>query len=509
MVLASIFTDGLVLQQGIPVKVFGYGKGTVSIDFLGNNVSESFDDEEWCVSLPSYQYGGPYEMSITLNGDITVLKDVYVGEVWIAAGQSNMEMPLFRTEHGFAEAKNCHNDKIRFFDVPRRVERNVQKYGWPFICTDGKDKPWQICDEQTALRFSAIGYYVAKELYENLNVAIGIIGCNWGCRKLETFISRDYAYKSPILQKKADDYYTMLKQTDMDTYRQELIDMYKFIKEKVQAIDYDEIERTKKLGFDYTRPCPLAGYPACYKQGPNHPDNIGVLYDSMVSRIVPYGVKGFLWYQGESNGGDYDDMFGVFMECMKDKFRNKDMKFYSVQIASYRYTGLNIPDNNFVTDANNKAFTREAQQRAADRFEDNHIVTTMQLEDIADIHPKVKAPLAHRMVLKMLKYSYGFNVKCEHPTYESAEFCNGKAYIKIKNGSHMMSPDLWAVKMFVADESKQLKRAKIEICDNMIILSSPEVTQPILARFAFDSYYLGEHIINDIGLPLAPFRTDS
>lgn len=508
MVLASIFTDGLVLQQGMPVKVFGYGKGTVSVDFLGDNVTESFDGEEWCVTLPSYEYGGPYTMTVSLNGETTIISDIYVGEVWIASGQSNMEMPLFRVEHAFSEAENCYNKKIRFFDVPRRVERDVQKYGWPFICSDGKDTPWQICDTDSALRFSAIGYYVAKELNRKLGVAVGIIGCYWGSRNIETFISRDYAHKSPILQKIADEYTSMVQNTDMNEYRKELDGMYEFIKQRVLEIDYDEIEKTKQLGLEYTIPCPLPGYPACYKKGPNHPDEIGVLYDSMVSRIVPYGAKGLLWYQGESNPTDYYDKYRVFMECMKDKFQNPSMKFYAVQLAGWRYTSVDKPSNTFVTNPITRAYTREAQQKAVDTLPDNYLISTMQIDDIMDIHPKNKEDLAHRMVLKMLKYSYGFDVKCEQPVYDSAVFKEGKAYIKLKHADGLMSLDLNSVKMYIADDSKELKKAKIEICGDTLVLSSPEVTNPTIVRFAFDSFYLGTHIMNDAGLPLGPFRTD-
>lgn len=508
MRLASIFCDHMVLQKGLPIRVFGNGAGCVTVSFLGHTVTESFDTDEWCVSLPSFDYGGPYEMEVVLNGEATLIRDIYVGEVWIASGQSNMEMPLFRTEYGFTEAKHSYNEKIRLFDVPRRVERDVQKYGWPFVKTDGADTPWSVCFEESVLKFSAMGYYVAKELQEKLGVAVGIIGCNWGSRRLETFISRDFAHRLPSLKRMLDDYNKLVEKTDKEAYRKELDEMYAFIKMRVDEIDYDEVERARERGLQYTRPIPMEGYPACYKPGPNHPDGIGVLYESMVSRIVPFGVGGFIWYQGESNGGDYDDKYGVFMECMKERFLNPKMKFYSVEIASHMYGSFDVPDNRYVTDPTNKAFTREAQRRAAERFSDNHIVTSMQLGDILDIHPLNKAPLAHRMVLKMLKYSYGFDIKCEEPKFESAEFRDGKAYIKLSNAEGLMSPKLGAVKMFIADQSRELKRAEITIDGDTLILSNPEVKEPILARYAFDNFYLGEFIYNDAGLPLAPFRTD-
>ncbi len=509
MKLASIFTDHMVLQRGESVRVFGEGAGSVTVDFLGHTVSEQFEKDEWCVTLPSFEYGGPYDMTVTLDDEEITIKDIYIGEVWLAMGQSNMEMPLFRTLCGFDEAKHAYNDKIRFFDVPRRVERDVPKYGWPFIKTDGEDKPWAVCDEESALRASSMGYYVAKELNEKLGVAIGIIGCNWGCRCLETFISRKYAHRTEFLQKLLDSYNDMVATTNMDLYRKELDNMYKFIKERCDEIDYDEIENTKKYGLSYTRPCPLKGYPACYKTGPNHPDNIGVLYEAMVSRITPFGVSGVLWYQGESNIGEgYAENYGVFMECMKDGFKNPDMKFYTVEIAGYHYEEEDAVQDCFVEDKNNRAFTREALRKASEMYEDNHIVTTMQFEDIIDIHPLDKAPIARRMASKILRYSYGLDIKCDEPSYESAYFEDGRAYIKLKNADGLMSNDISRVKMYIADASNKLKRAEIVIDGDTLVLSNPEVKEPVCARYAFNSYYIGEHILNSAGLPLAPFRTD-
>ena len=455
MKLASIFTDHMVVQKGLPIRIFGTGCGKAEVTFLGNTASEIFENDSWCLTLPEAQYGGPYEMKIRLNDEEITLTDIYVGEVWIASGQSNMEMPLFRTRYGFQEAKYAHNEKIRFFDVPRRVERDVQKYGWPFFKTDGKDTPWEVCCEDTVLRASAIGYYVAK-------------------------------------------------------YKEELKSMYAFIKQRYDEANYDEIEYTREHGLDFTRPCPYKGYPACYKKGPNHPDCIGVLYDSMVSRITPFGVCGVLWYQGEANVGEgYAENYGVYMDCMKDSFINPNMKFYSVEITGQMACGDDIPTGEFVVEKKNKAFTREAQRKAAMMYPDNHIVTTMQLADANDIHALNKESVAHRMVLKILRYSYGFDIKCEEPTFESASFRDGKAYIKLNNADGLMSPELVLVNMYIADKSKKCKRADIEIDGDTLILSNPEVKEPVYARYAFGTYYIGGHIVNDISLPLAPFRTDN
>ena len=170
MKLASVFTDHAVFQKGVPIRIFGEGRGHIKVEFLSYVEEATADAESWCITLPKQDaYSGPHTMKITLDGEQITLSDIYIGEVWIAAGQSNMEMPLFRTDYGLDEAKGCDNDMVRLFTVPRRVKRDTVECGWNFEPTDGLDSPWQICTEDVALHFSAIGYYVAKELSRSLN----------------------------------------------------------------------------------------------------------------------------------------------------------------------------------------------------------------------------------------------------------------------------------------------------------------------------------------------------
>ena len=113
--LATIFTDHMVLQANKPIKIFGEGEGSAKIEFLGNTYEAYGTGGKWCVSAPAMPYGGPYEMSFESEGAKTVIRDIYIGEVWFASGQSNMEMPLFRVDGGLMEAKHAENNLIRFF----------------------------------------------------------------------------------------------------------------------------------------------------------------------------------------------------------------------------------------------------------------------------------------------------------------------------------------------------------------------------------------------------------
>lgn len=510
MKLASIFTDHMVLQANQSIKIFGEGQGVGEITFLGKTVAFSFEQDEWCVSLPAADYGGPYEMDITLDNVTYKLKDIYIGEVWLACGQSNMEQVLFKTEYGIEEAKHAYNDKIRFFTVPRRTERNTPKCGWHSDKVTGEDRPWEICTEESALHFSAIGYYVAKELQERLNIAIGVISCNWGGVPIETYISRDYFSQLDCLKPQLEEYNAMLRGLNWDLYKAAYRKGIREWDDYYHAIDYDVVDEVREKGVRACIGMPLEPTP-CMPDGPYVPQMPGCLYDSMIARIAPFGVKGMMWYQGESNQSlNYLDKYLLFMRCMCDTFKNPDMVFYAVELASFSYFGgedEQTTDNRFVV-SSNLAFTREQQQRATEVASNNYLITSMELGDLYDIHPVQKRELAHRMVLKMFKYTYGLNVYADHPTYRSAEFKNGKVYIHLNHSDGLYCRYLSGVKMYVADESHQLKRAKIEIKNDMLILSCNEVKTPILARYGFDYYYSGCHIYNKAGLPLAPFRTD-
>ena len=511
MKLASIFTDHMVLQAGKPIKIFGEGKGKITAEFLGERKEYTSNEENWCISYPQAEYGGPYEMKITLNDEKIVLRDIYIGEVWLACGQSNMELVLYKTEYGFEEAQHCQNNMIRFFTVPRRTKSDVPLCGWHSEKVRGEDTLWQMCNEESALHFSAIGYYAAKELCQKLGIAIGVISCNWGGMGIETFIGRKYFKEAECLKEALENYNKMLEELDWKEYNKMYSDGVRQWEDFYNSINYSEVEEVRRKGVRANVGMPETPNPGL-PYGPYLEWMPGALYDSMLSRIAPFGVKGMFWYQGESNRSEnYIQKYLLFMKCMRETFENEDMQFYAIELASFSNWWSDESqetDNRFVT-GNNWAFTREQQQRATEVKKNNYLVTSMELGDIYDIHPIQKKELAHRLSMKVLKYSYGFDIYADQPLFRSVEFKASKAYIKLDNadGLYCKFPD--GVKMYMADERRELKRAKVKIENDGLILSCDEIKNPILVRYAFDYCYVGCHIYNKAGLPLAPFRTDN
>lgn len=509
MNLACIFTDHMVFQANQPIRIFGEGEGNVTIRFIGESCKKEFYDDEWCVELSPRQYGGPYKMEIVLDDKTVILNDIYVGEVWLAAGQSNMELPLFRTEYGLEEAKHSYNDKIRFLTLPRRVEKDKPLCGWYFEKRMGEDIPWKICSEESALHFSAIGYYAAKELQEKLGCAVGIIDAAWGGVPIETFIKREYFNKVESLKPIVDEYNEMVKNLDWDDYLERYHSAVKKCEVFFKSMDYDEIEDVRQKGVRATIDAPRRPLPHLPADGPFVCHQPGLLYDSMISRIIPFALAGILWYQGESNKFlHYSDKYLLLMECFRNDFKCKNMPFYAIELASFGNFGAvdAQESNNRFIEEDNWALLREEQHKAVDVGENNYLITSMGLGDLYDIHPIHKKELAHRMVLKILKYTYGFDIYADQPIYKSSKFEDSKVIIELENSEGLYSCSPKGVNIFVADETKQLKKAKFEIKNDMLIVICDEVKKPMYVHYGFDYGYLGCHIFNKAGLPLSPFR---
>lgn len=504
--LATIFTDHMVLQANKPIKIFGSGEGSATIEFLGKTYEAYGIGESWCIAIDAMPYGGPYEMSFESEGTKITLCDIYVGEVWVASGQSNMEMPLFRVDGGLAEARLAENSLIRFFTVPKQFKRGLAMKGTHFYEMDCIDTPWRLCIEETALGVSAIGYTALKEIQERLGCAVGLIECNWGGRRIEPFIDKKYFYDYDFLRPQIEEYNEMLAELDTEAYEEKIAEHIK-IREREMEKHLDALQMVRERGV-----CPAVWIPEFnvhipeLPRGPYSLDAPGTLFDSMVSKIIPYGIQGILWYQGESNNTEnYAKKYLVFTKCMRESFENEELSFYAVELAPFDYNGI---DDEFVTDPNNWAFRREQQMLATKVDKRSHLVTTQHLGDEFDIHPRAKIELGHRMALKMLKHTYGFDIIGDQPTYKKATFEQNRVTIELDNAQGLYTQYWWVFKMYVADEAGNMERAEVEIMDDSRLILKCKMKKPTAVRFAFHSHYNGMAPFNLAGLPLSPFRTD-
>jgi sialate O-acetylesterase len=338
-----------------------------------------------------------------------------------------------------------------------------------------------------------------------------MISCNWGGVRMEVFTGLKWLRDDPALERMVKEWDEKLSSLDIEEHNKRIDAANESYRRIYENIDYDEVEQVRELGVRALVGGPAGALP--FPDGPNTPTGLGSLYDSMYSRIIPYGIKGIVWYQGESNSKyGYLEKYLAYMRCMRDSFENPELDIYAIELASFAWfwsPNATLEDGRFVS-GDNWAYRRELQQRATEIAPHNHLVTTMELGDLYDIHPLQKKPLAHRAVLKILKHTYGFDIYADQPVFKRATFEGENAILEFENAEGLRIG--WGgnegLKMYVADESHVLKRAKVRVEGNKLILHSDEVKKPVLVRYAFDDYYCGKHVYNKAGLPLAPFRTD-
>ena len=274
--LPKIFGSHMVVQQQMPVKVWGWAEPgeRVEVSLAGQTRAASADASgKWLVTLEPLPAGGPHKLIVQANNRIE-LEDVLVGEVWIGSGQSNMQWPVRRSMNAEEEIANARWPKIRLFTVARRIAESPQ---------EDCEGEWLICSSETVGEFSAVLYFFGRKLHQELGVPVGLINSSWGGTVAEAWTSRE-------------------------------------------ALEGDEdfrpiLERGAK--FD-----------------PKIPNQPAVLFNGMIHPLLNFAIRGVVWYQGESNcarAEQYQKLFPTLIQDWRKRWGLGDFPFYFVQLAPFRY----------------------------------------------------------------------------------------------------------------------------------------------------------------------------
>ena len=610
----ELFTDNAVLQRGKEIIVWGTADpgGTVEIE-LGENEGKASVDEQgrWQTMLPAQEAGGPYELEIEGAEEIS-LKNIMIGDVWIASGQSNMEWALKADVDNFEEeVANADFPNIRLFTVDHNTSYTA--LDTMTVVGDG----WLPCSPETIPDFSAVAYFFGRQIHQDEGVSIGLISSNWGgtpaeawtseaalmtlpdfqsvlkerkeagmspeegTQKRETIIqtanqkisATDYqpgfdisdwpVMALPVLWEEAD---TTLQNFDGFVWFQKSVDLparyagqpltlhlgsidddditwfngqrvgetqgynaqrvYELPADAVQAGDNTITVRVQdnagggglygpaeemylaqgndKLSVELTGPWQYeATQEPQFPESGNLQNQPTTLYNAMIAPLLPYPIKGVIWYQGESNAGRAEQYATLFPTMIKDwraQWGGDPFPFLFVQLANFKPDGA-APDQ--------WAYLREAQD-AALTLDKTGVAVTIDIGDSTDIHPRNKLDVGDRLATAARSVAYGDASVFTGPAYESMRVSGDSIVITFQGAGEglMKLPDEEVQGFTIAGEDQQFKEATTHIVSpTEISVWAPDLDQPVAVRYGWANNP-AVNLYSEDGLPVSPFRTD-
>lgn len=437
--LPKILSDHAVLQQGMEATIWGWADPgeDVAVALAGKKATTKADGQgRWQVKIGTPKAGGPYELTVAGKSSAITVKDLLVGEVWIASGQSNMEWSVNRSANAQQEIAAANYPQIRLFTVHKKVS----------------DKPlddcfgsWSECNPTSVAGFSAVAYFFGRELHKELRVPVGLINASWGGTICEAWASREG------LEGEED---------------------FKPILERAATFN------------------------------PNNPNQASVLYNGMIRPVVPFAIRGALWYQGESNAGraaQYKKLFPAMIRDWRKQWGQGDFSFLFVQLAPFRYGNAN---------PQNLAEAWEAQLQTLSVPNTGMAVTT-DIANVKDIHPQNKQDVGKRLALWALAKTYGKDLVYSGPLYDSSAVEGAKVRVKFKHAEGgLVCKGEKLTHFTIAGEDEQFVPAEAQIDGQSVVVSSPQVQKPVAVRFGWEDT-AEPNLFNAAGLPASPFRTDT
>lgn len=483
-VLAPLFRDGAVLQREKTVPVWGLADPgeKITINFASQTASATADASgRWLVLLPAMPASAePTEMTVTGNAAVTV-RDILVGEVWLSSGQSNMQMTVDEAANPQEEIAAADYPLIRYFDTTRTTAAA------PASDVAGN---WSVCSPATAGKFSAAAYYFGRELHRKLGVPVGLVNSSWGATTIEPWISleahmHNHAW-SAVRARAADGMKTL--EREKNGYDETLAAWEK------------NKQRAAKNGDAFTQPKPRDPQDLYNRR---HPAGI---FNGMIAPLIPYALRGILWYQGESNTDrpqEYRTLFPTLIRQWRADFAQGDLPFYYVQLAGHAFKG----------DANGTqlAAIRNAQQSALALSNVAQALAT-DIGDIEDVHPKNKQELGRRLALIALARDYGRAGEYIGPTFCNMSFTGSATRIRFDHADGLHLKNLAAsapVTGFeLAGKDGKFHPAFARIEGAEVVLTAPQVAAPAAVRYAWRNFP-AMSLYNGANLPAPPFCTDN
>ncbi len=488
--LPGVFGSHMVLQRQKPVIIWGWANAGEAVTVtLGTHRGQTTANPsgEWRVALPAMEAGGPLTLTVTGLNSIT-LEDVMIGEVWLCSGQSNMEMGVGISLNAAAEIKAANHPGIRLLVVP--------KTPLPIPQRDFQAQ-WNVCSPSTLGQggwggFSASAYYFGRELHKELNVPVGLIQAAWGGTIIEAWMPAEGFGMLPSL--KALEGRVQLANPSSPAHKEGLSQFLDATETWVTAARQAMKETAEVPAMP---PLPQDLF---FKRDPNTPT---ALFNGMIAPLVPFGIRGAIWYQGESNRFDgeiYTDKMQALLGSWRKLWGEGDFPFLYVQIAPFQYG-----------DEPSDILPRFWQaQTAALSIPNTGMAVTTDIGMLNDIHPINKQDVGRRLALLALANTYGKSgIVFSGPTFQSLKNEGDKLRLIFENvGGGLVSRDGKPLNWFEVADAEYGRFVKAEaVIDgaNSLLLSAPDAPHPIAVRFAWDKT-AEPNLSNKEGLPARPFR---
>lgn len=510
--LPAIISDNMCLQANKAIPIWGKADPGehvgVSLGLLKASYGATADQSgNWRVMMQAMpENSGPFDLNITAKNHL-VVKNVIVGEVWVASGQSNMEFS-FNGAHNHAEEQPKANyPKIRIFNLKKKVAFEPQ---WD---CEGK---WEECSPETVVHTTAVGYFFARDIHTKLGVPVGLIHTSWGGTPAQAWTSLQALEANPELAEFAK---SVEKTKDnlpaaMERYEKEQLPRWLAAEQKWKDEYASADAATKKKHPAPRRP----------NSPENNPGTPTVLFNGMIAPIIPFGIEGAIWYQGEANAGNpgqYRTLFPAMIQDWRNHWASanpdeKDFSFCFVQLANFM-----ARENDPLQSSGGWPGLREAQHMTL-KLPNTGEAVIIDIGQADDIHPKDKMDVGKRLALAALHVTYHKDVVFSGPTYTGMSVEGNKARIKFDNigggltiaagpstrpGVPQAQPAGELKGFSIAGEDKRFVWADAKIEGDSIVVRSDKVEKPVAVRYAWANNPEC-NLYNKEGLPASPFRTD-
>ena len=481
--LPAIVGDHMVLQQNKTNPIWGWDTpGTkVAVSFAGQSYSTSAgDDGKWMVKLDPLPANATPQTLTVQGTSKRELQDVLIGEVWMCSGQSNMGFRLAQDWNGDLESAASDLPGVRLIEAPLVGTQDLQG--------DFKATSWKAATPETAAHFSAIGFLFGRYLHQVLKVPVGLIDNAWGGSSAEAWVRRSTLEQDARFKLLME---STLKQEAAWQSEKGKAEYDRKIAEWRLAVEKAKLEKT-----------PAPGRPEDWMAGQHRAGNI---FAGMVYPTLGYGIKGVIWYQGESNAGrayEYKALFPYMIEQWRKEQGQGDFSFYWVQLADYLAEKPNPGDSAW-------AELREAQTQTM-KLANTGQAVIIDLGEGKDIHPRNKHDVAARLVRWALVKDYGMKVPYRSPEFKSMAIEGNRATVTIDTfGSSLRPFDVADARGFAICGSDRVWRwaqGKL-VGKEQVEVWSDEVASPVAVRYGWADNPVVNLYSND-GLPVTPFRTD-